>query len=86
MPLLSKKFWNKNNSETQTGSAAMILGDVRQKKFDKIAKLLLSKDFWYQNISETQEGAPTMFFGDLGQKSFDGKSETPLLIHKLLPY
>ena len=52
MPLLSKKFWNKNNSETQTGSAAMILGDVRQKKFDKIMIPLLSKNFWYQNISE----------------------------------
>ena len=75
--LLSKKFWNKNNSETQTGSPAMILGDVRQKKIDKIAKLLLSKDFWYQNISETQEGAPTMFFGNLGQKNFDGKTWHP---------
>ena len=85
MPLVSKKCWNKNSSETQTGSPAMILGDVRQKN-DKIVIPLLSKDFWYQNISETQEGAPTMFFGKLGQKKFDGKTWHPLFDHKLFPY
>ena len=36
IPLLSKKILNKINSETQTGSPAMILGDVRQKNVDKI--------------------------------------------------
>ena len=36
IPLLSKKFWNKNNSEAQTGSPAMILGDVRQKNSTKL--------------------------------------------------
>ena len=33
MPLLSKKIWNKNNTETQTGSPTMIFGDVRQKNW-----------------------------------------------------
>ena len=32
IPVLSKKFWNQNNSETQAGSPTMIFGDVRQKK------------------------------------------------------
>ena len=32
IPVLSKKFWNQINSETQTGSPTMIFGDVRQKK------------------------------------------------------
>ena len=33
IPLLSEKFWNKNISEEQTRSPAMILGDVRQKNW-----------------------------------------------------
>ena len=76
IPVLSKKFWNQNNSETQAGWPTMICGVVRQKK-DKIVIPLLSKIFWYQSNSETQEGAPTMFFGNLGQKKFDGKTWHP---------
>ena len=51
IPLLSKKFWNKNNSEAQTGSLAMILDDVRQKNWQNcdipiIYNISIPEHFW----------------------------------------
>ena len=41
IPVISKKFWNQNNSETQAGSPTMIFGDVRQNKRQNLDTLII---------------------------------------------
>ena len=69
IPLLSINFWNENNSETQTGSPAMIFGDVRQKKSKNcdtpiIEKILIPEHFW------NAEGFAHDVFRRFGTKKF----------------
>ena len=86
IPLLSKIFWNKNTSETQTGSPAMILGDVRQKNLTKLWYPYYLRIFETRTFLKQRRVRQRCFFGDLGQKNSDGKTWHPLLIHKLSPY
>ena len=78
IPLLSKKFWNKNISETQTGSPAMILGDVRQKKLQESWYPYYPKKFDNRIFWNTEVFAHDVF-RRFGTKIFDGKTWHPPL-------
>ena len=86
IPVLSKKFWNKNNFEAQTGSPAMILGDVRQKNSTKLLYPYYPKCFDTRTFLKHRRVRPRCFLAIWGKRTSTEKRHTPLLIHKLFPY
>ena len=81
IPLLSKKVWYQNTSETQNGSPTMIFGNVRQKNSTKLWYPYYPKMYWCQNISETQ-ASPYKIFRYCETKKV-AKIVLPLLSKKL---
>ena len=79
IPPLSINFWNKNNSETQTGSPAMILDDVRQKNWQKcdtpiIYNIAIPEHFW------NTEGFAHDVFRHFGTKNLRRQNVTTLFL------
>ena len=86
IPLLSKKFWNKIKSETQTCSPTVFFGDVRQKKSKKLWYSYYLKIFHTRTFLEHRSVRLRCFSAFWDKKTSTEKRHTPLLIHELSPY
>ena len=86
IPVLSKKFWNQNNSETQAGSPTMTFGDVRQKKIKKLWYPYYLKTFDTRTFLKHRRVRRQCFSASWDKKSSTEKRDTPLFDHKLFPY
>ena len=79
IPVLSKKFWNQNNSETQTGSPTMICGDVRQKSSTKLWYPFYRKTFDTRIFLKDRMVRPRCFSAIWDKKISTEKRDTPFL-------
>ena len=79
IPVLSNKFWNQNNSETQAGSPTMTFGDVRQKKFKKLWYPYYLKTFDTRTFLKHRRVRRQCFSASWDKKSSTEKRDTPFL-------
>ena len=79
MPLLSKKFWNKNNSEIQNGSPTVTFGDMRQEKFTKLWYPYYLNTFDTKTFLKHRRVRPRCFSAVCDKKTSTEKLDTPFL-------